>query len=437
MNKNDYRRILLVTSSNFNSYTGTGITLSNLFEGWPLDRVAIVHNDKFDTNNNICRLEYKLGDSEQRYIFPLSIIKRSKNNPKPKKELESVGPLNQAKSTNYLTQLKLKKALNAIIGDYELFINQVASKQLLDWIDDFNPDLLYFHFSSLGSLRFCKSISEHCQIPYAIHFMDDFYHFNYTKGILSLLFKSIWKKEMKAIVKNASLRMGISEKMSFEYSKTFNADFYSFFNIVDTNKWNNTKTPKTKSDNFEILYAGTINNKNISSLHNVAITVEEINNNGKKVNYSIYTFQPRADSYKPHFSKYKKTNIYEVPEGDGIIPLLKKSDLLLLSIDFTQESIERMRYSMFTKIPAYMMSGTPILFWGPNGIASTEYAKESGWAVVVDKNDPKQLEEAIEQLITNSELRDSIVYKAQMLANEKHSTDVVKKKFHSLLNTME
>jgi glycosyltransferase involved in cell wall biosynthesis len=431
-----YKKILLVTSSNFNSFTGTGITLSNLFEGWPLDNIAIVDTDKFNSNENICKLEYKLGDLEQKYVFPLSLIKKNNKNIKPKKETQTNERSSQAKSTKYLKQLKLKRILNSTIGNYEIFISQIVSKQLLNFVDDFKPDLLYFHFSSIGSLRFCKQIVEHCKIPYAVHFMDDFYHFNYTKGILSPFLKRIWKKEMKEFVKNANLRMGISEKMSYEYSKIFNADFYPFFNIIDPEKWNNIKTPEKNCDNFEILYAGTINDKNVSSLHDVANTVEEINIAGKKINYSIYTFQPRAESYKPHFNKYEKTNIYEVPEGDGIIPLLKKSDLLLLSIDFTKESMARMKYSMFTKIPAYMMSGTPVLFWGPEGIASTEYAREGGWAIVVDKNDPKQLMVAIKELINDPELRFSIANKAQIMANEKHSTGVVKKQFHSLLNTM-
>ena len=83
-----------------------------------------------------------------------------------------------------------------------------------------------------------------------------------------------------------------------------------------------------------------------------------------------------------------------------------------------------------------MMSGTPILFWGPEEIASTEYAREAGWAIVVDENNPKLLKEAIEELIQNSDLRQSIVNKAQTLARERHSTEVVKKRFHSLLYTI-
>ena len=42
----DYPRILVVTGNNFNLVTGGGITLTNLFRGWPADRLANLH-DRF------------------------------------------------------------------------------------------------------------------------------------------------------------------------------------------------------------------------------------------------------------------------------------------------------------------------------------------------------------------------------------------------------
>ena len=53
----------------------------------------------------------------------------------------------------------------------------------------------------------------------------------------------------------------------------------------------------------------------------------------------------------------------EKPDNDqGMAELFGSADLLFLPVDFTPESINRMRYSIFAKIPAYMASGTPILF---------------------------------------------------------------------------
>ena len=41
---NNYPRILIIGPP-FNNFTGGGITLSNLFKGWPKDRIAVASKD--------------------------------------------------------------------------------------------------------------------------------------------------------------------------------------------------------------------------------------------------------------------------------------------------------------------------------------------------------------------------------------------------------
>jgi glycosyltransferase involved in cell wall biosynthesis len=423
-------KILLITSSSFNSYTGTGITLSNLFQGWPLEKIAIIHQDKFQTNTKVCQHEYKLGEKEENIFFPFSIIVKPKLNNGSRSGL----PIKSKKeSKKYIRHRYIKKLLRSNIGDYDLFKKRVLSDDLKHWIDDFNPDILYLHISSLGFLRFAKRIIKYCKVPYVVHFMDDFYHFNYAKGLLGPFLRNIWKKEMHNMILNSDLRIGISEKMAMEYSDIFSAKFYSFFNVIDIDKWDAIKSNCSKSDVFNIIYAGTINNKNNTSLNNFASIVEGLKIPNLKIKFFIYSFQPRIGYYQNNFKKYKNTIVDEVPEGDKIIPLLKNSDLLFLPVDFMAESISRMRYSMFTKIPAYMISGVPILFWGPDGIASTEYAKKSEWAYVVSQNDPLILKQALLKLINDKYLRKELCENAKRLALNNHSSEIVRPRFHELI----
>jgi len=99
----------------------------------------------------------------------------------------------------------------------------------------------------------------------------------------------------------------------------------------------------------------------------------------------------------------------EVPDNDqGMAELLGSADLLFLPVDFTPKSINRMRYSIFAKIPVYMASGTPILCFGPPGIASIEYAIKEKWCYLVNKNDKDTLKKALIVLIEDSNLRNTI-----------------------------
>ena len=70
----DYPNILAVTSSTFNPYTGTGILLSNLFKGWPTDKIAMAHSDNFYQDRNVCNYVYKMGSKEFSWVWPLHLF---------------------------------------------------------------------------------------------------------------------------------------------------------------------------------------------------------------------------------------------------------------------------------------------------------------------------------------------------------------------------
>lgn len=73
----DYPRILVVTGNNFNLVTGGGITLTNLFRGWPADRLANLHDDATPVDRTVCRNFYRLTEEEIRWVWPFSLLRRS------------------------------------------------------------------------------------------------------------------------------------------------------------------------------------------------------------------------------------------------------------------------------------------------------------------------------------------------------------------------
>ena len=67
----EYPRILLVTASTFNPYAGTGILLTNLFKGWPIEKIAMMHSDSFYQDDTACKNSYKLSFGEYGFPWPL------------------------------------------------------------------------------------------------------------------------------------------------------------------------------------------------------------------------------------------------------------------------------------------------------------------------------------------------------------------------------
>jgi len=57
---------VLIFGQPFNSYSGGGITLTNLFKGWPKDRIAVTYigHGLFNATADVCDNYYQLGIEE-------------------------------------------------------------------------------------------------------------------------------------------------------------------------------------------------------------------------------------------------------------------------------------------------------------------------------------------------------------------------------------
>ena len=112
--------------------------------------------------------------------------------------------------------------------------------------------------------------------------------------------------------------------------------------------------------------------------------------------------------------------------------LFAKADLLILPVNFDRATVEYVKYSMPTKVPAYMFSGTPALAYGPRFVASIAYASE--WAYCVFNKDKKELKDAIKHLASDEELRKKLAMRAQKLAIERHDVGRVGSAFQQVIS---
>jgi glycosyltransferase involved in cell wall biosynthesis len=113
--------------------------------------------------------------------------------------------------------------------------------------------------------------------------------------------------------------------------------------------------------------------------------------------------------------------------------VFSEADFLLLPYDFTPKSIKYIRYSMPTKAPEYMVSGTPIIIFAPEVTAIVKYARKDEWAKVITENRLSEIKESIKQLITDKELRQHIAQNAIRTAEKNHNSDEVKKQFKEVI----
>ena len=88
-----FPRVLFVTPAAFNHFTGGGVTFSNLFAGWPKDRIATVHNDAVPTSTDVCERYFVLGRSEIDLFAPLRIARTMRDRGGKSDSGAGVGPV--------------------------------------------------------------------------------------------------------------------------------------------------------------------------------------------------------------------------------------------------------------------------------------------------------------------------------------------------------
>jgi len=106
---------------------------------------------------------------------------------------------------------------------------------------------------------------------------------------------------------------------------------------------------------------------------------------------------------------------------EKLIELQRSSSILFLPQAFHGGKHEMIKNNFPTKIMEYVCSGVPILLHSPKDSYLTYIAKKEGFAYVVDEDDPLLLRDAISKLLSDTELRASLITKAFEFARSRDS----------------
>jgi hypothetical protein len=144
-----------------------------------------------------------------------------------------------------------------------------------------------------------------------------------------------------------------------------------------------------------------------------------------------------ADRYYDKLAVHPAINIIKTIENDAeFFSVISEADLLLLPVNFDDESIKFIRYSMPTKVPAYLSIGTPILVYGPSDVAQVSYAKDYGWGIIQSVRGIENLEKTIMESLTDIDLRKKVSNVAVKVAHQYHDAKIVRKKFQETLSSI-
>jgi glycosyltransferase involved in cell wall biosynthesis len=434
---NNKRLKVLIIGQPFNKSSGGGITLSNLFEGWGKEQLAVASTGHMLSNAtfDICSNYYCLGKKEHKAFFPLNFLQKKYSSGKYKLiDKQEINDITKSAFKIFLGKIRktFVKWLFGFLhftGLFHLLYKYTISGDFLAWVENFDPDIIYSQLSSRDMILFVDKLVKQIKKPLAIHIMDDWPSSISKPGLFYHYWKQKTDREFRNLINKANVLLSISEGMQAEYFKRYGKDFLPFHNPIDLTKW----IPLSKDnyeigENFKTIYTGRIGTANSKSIIDVCMAVNQLNNGEEK--YSLHIYTPdyntvKAQKLKTHNGVYinKPISYNEMPA------MLNAADLLILPLDFDKKGIRFAKFSMPTKASEYMISATPIIVYAPEQTALVQHAKKYRWAFTVTTNNISVLKEGIQTIQKNAEIRKNLGKTAFDFALKHYDAFMIRKLF--------
>lgn len=430
---NPFPRVLLIYKNRISEFDSGGASLGRWFAEWPRGNLAQVYTGGNLEGSAFCAREYKLGGLDRRMGWIFDKLKRS-----------SLGSSASIHTTTRPSSRRAwqRKAIHAISralvgsGLWEILFSPKLSPLLITWLQDFDPQLIFSQVPDLSLMRWTSEIHDHFQCPLCLQMSDDYSEALYRDTWSSLVLRPQVKKAFVNLVANAGLCFGTGEAMAQEYAKRYGKRFEPLYICDNSSRFRQAQpTRKGSSSQMTILYSGNLGLERWRSLGDLVLVVESLNSAGLNIVIQAYVPAVPEEGKRILFNR-PCLKFFSPPKDDDVPGLFKGADLLFLPEGFDVQAQRVTKLSISTKSHLYMMSERPILVYGPRGIGVVEYAKEFGWARVVDEHSLTKLSEAVKELLQGSELQRSEQTRGWQVAMQNHEGKNVREKFRRDLQSL-
>jgi len=404
-------RILVLSSTAWNNNNSFGNTFSNIFEGMNDIEIASIY----------CRQEVPDNNLVSRYfqITEKNLVKNffKGSNPSGREvHIETAQSMtsNDIKTFNFAR--KKRWGIMFLARDLIWKIGRWKSKELIDFIDDFNPDLLFmpiYYSSYLNDIL--MFIKKHTNKPMMGYISDD----NYTLRQFSLspfywidrLYK---RQKVKKSVDLCNTLYVISDIQKKEYDKCFNKDCKILWKIND---FENMPEYKEHNDPIKLVYTGNIGTGRYKQLSLIGKQLLEVNKDKKLMELDIYTQTPMSRSMQKALD-LPSINLKGGIPASEVDKVQNGADILVHVESFDLKNRLAVHQSFSTKIVDYLYKGKCILAAGPCDVASVDYLKNNDAALVATNLD--ELRDVINSIACDTDILEKYGEKAWQCGKRNH-----------------
>lgn len=423
LTNNNFPRVMVFSHNCFSKSGSNGRTLGNFFINWPKEALAQFYIYNEIPDSSVCDNYFRVTDNEAlKAFFKGNRVGRRVQSKSVIEDNETV------LLKNLYKRHRKKKSLNFLARNLIWESNRWRSEEFTNWIDEFNPEVLLWQVGDYAfMLNLVLKIAEERNIPLILYNSEDYYFRD--KKSLSLihhLYRSQYKKAFEKLMVYVSHTVYICDMLQETYNERFNHKSTVLMTSTSMLPLDNKKEKIT----FVVSYLGNLGLGRHEPLIEIANSLQQIDSNlyldvyGKILDEVVENEMKNSPGVR-----YKGVVTYE-----EVVSIMQESDLIVHAENFSDFYQKDMKHAFSTKIADSLASGTCFFVYAPEYIAFTKYLKNNNAAyVVTNKNN---LNESLESLINDSELRQTYINTALQIANRRHNLDHNAIEFENILFDM-
>ena len=235
-------------------------------------------------------------------------------------------------------------------------------------------------------------------------------------------------KKIERLFNRASHLITICDELKHIYSEKFKLPTTT---IMTGTNYPIAKRPVVGKEPQSITYMGNVSLNRYVSLIDVGRALDEINNElGTDCSLNIYTSLNDTMVIK-EFEKVRSIALRGYVSGDEFSRVFHSSELLLHVEGFSEESIDRVKHSVSTKIADSLGSGIPLIAYGPNNVASMKHLIRNNCAIAITKKE--ELKDMLIKIFRDNDLQNLVTQRALCVANELHFAQTNSQNLYEIL----
>lgn len=423
-------KVLIISHNPVSSQSSMGKTFLSLFSEFESTELCQLYIYPTVPSEACCGSYYRVTDKEA----VKAVLTRSRIGGQipPEQITRSQGAYENAADESLYRNRKNKSALRRLLRDGAWKLTPWYNQNLKQWLDREAPDCI---FVAPGVAKFVYDfalrISRERQLPMAVYVCDEYYFVKQPEQLLDRLRLKLLKDRIDTLMARSEELIVISRELEELYAEHFSIPTSV---LMTGAAFPIPEHGSPTEDPQAICYFGNVRSNRYLSLCQIGQCLDEINRQrGSSYKLKIYTSE-KDPQILTALKNRKAIELCGFLTGGEFARTLRQSDILLHVEAFDEESIDRVRRSVSTKIADSLASGVPLLAYGPAEVSSMKHLMRHDCAITA--TDPTQLYQALLTAFTDRDSRCRTVEHALATAREYHDSRLTSRRLRKILETL-